>query len=62
MAATSSATLTPSVLGTCDARVIDRGAARYPFQPACTCGWTWRGYVAAHAAQIMVDAHLAGEA
>jgi hypothetical protein len=34
---------------------------RYPYLPTCSCGWTWRGYVAAHAAQTMVDAHLAGE-
>jgi hypothetical protein len=34
---------------------------RYPYLPTCSCGWTWRGYVAAHAAQAMVDAHLAGE-
>lgn len=35
-------------------------AGRYPFRPTCTCGWKDWGYVADHAAQMMVDAHLAG--
>ena len=34
---------------------------RYPYRPRCSCGWEWRGYVAEHAAQLIVDAHLAGE-
>jgi hypothetical protein len=34
---------------------------RYPFRPACSCGWTTWGYVADHAARILVDAHVAGE-
>lgn len=31
---------------------------RYPFRPACSCGWTapW-GYVAEHAAQAVADDH-----
>lgn len=30
---------------------------RYPFRPVCSCGHEFRGYAAAHAAQILVDAH-----
>jgi hypothetical protein len=61
MATTLTVSLTPTTTGSCEARVIDRAAGRYPFQPACTCGWTWMGYVARHAAQGMVDAHMAGK-
>lgn len=31
---------------------------RYPYKPTCSCGWSTWGYVADHAAQILVDAHL----
>lgn len=41
--------------------LVAQQVGRYPFRPTCSCGWAWRGYVAAHAAQLMVDAHLAGE-
>lgn len=34
---------------------------RYPFRPACSCGTGFRGYVAEHAAQAMLEAHLDGE-
>ena len=55
----------PPVLGECGATVHEAGvevvAGRYPFRPSCSCGWSWRGFVADHAAQFMVDAHLAGE-
>lgn len=35
---------------------------RYPWRPKCSsCGWTGRGYVAAHAAQAMCEAHKRGE-
>lgn len=40
--------------------VVDKGG-RYPYQPTCTCGWSDWGYVAAHAAQILADAHLNGD-
>lgn len=41
-----------------EGRVDVRNAARYPFVPVCTCGEPFRGYVAAHAAQGVIDAHL----
>ena len=40
---------------------VARVAGRYPFVPTCTCGWEWRGYLVAHAAQCVADAHEAGE-
>lgn len=36
---------------------VERG--RFPFRPACSCGWSTWGYVAAHAAQGVADAHVA---
>ena len=46
---------------TCAPRV-DRETARYPYRPACACGWRhpW-GYVAEHAARDLADAHVAGQ-
>lgn len=46
---------------TCVAGVVWRDNARYPYVPTCSCGWGTWGYVAAHAAQILADAHMAGE-
>lgn len=34
---------------------------RYPYVPACPCGWHGRGYLREHAAQTMVEAHRDGE-
>ena len=35
------------------------GGLRYPFRPACSCGWEHAvGYVAEHAAQSMADDHV----
>lgn len=34
---------------------------RYPFRPVCTCGASFWGYVAEHAAQGIADAHERGE-
>ena len=31
---------------------------RYPFRPVCSCGDAFRGYVAEHAAQTVLEAHL----
>lgn len=47
--------------GQCRASVEVRPAARYPYVPACSCGWTTWGYVAQHAAQGLADAHMAGQ-
>lgn len=44
------------------ARVAVSRPGRYIFVPVCSCGWTYRGFAADHAAQIMVDDHLATEA
>lgn len=30
---------------------------RYPYRPVCSCGQSFRGYVAHHAARDMADAH-----
>ena len=30
----------------------------YPYRAHCSCGWQSRGYVAAHAAHDMADAHV----
>jgi hypothetical protein len=40
---------------------VAEAPGRYLFRPTCSCGLVWRGYAAAHAAQIIVDAHVAGE-
>lgn len=40
--------------------LVRQVGGRYPFRPACSCGWMHPiGYVAAHAAQIMADDHVA---
>ena len=36
---------------------VQEVGGRYPHRPACSCGQAFRGYVAAHAAQIVADAH-----
>lgn len=41
--------------------IVAQVGGRYPFRPTCSCGLAWRGYAAEHAAQIIVNAHLAGE-
>lgn len=41
----------------CEGRV-EAVAGRYPFRPVCTCGQEFRGYVAEHAAQIVIDNHV----
>lgn len=42
----------------CEPYVDIWAAGRYPFVPACTCGWrAQRGYMAEHAAQLVADAH-----
>lgn len=46
---------------TAHAAAVALTGGRYPFRPTCTCGWEWRGYVSEHAAQSIIDAHLAGE-
>lgn len=33
--------------------------ARYPYKPVCSCGHSFWGYAAEHAAQSILDAHLA---
>lgn len=40
---------------------VDFVGGRHPFRPVCSCGAAFRGYVAEHAAQIMLEAHLNGE-
>ncbi|ADD45887.1 hypothetical protein [Stackebrandtia nassauensis] len=35
------------------------GTRRYPWLPTCTCGEQFWGYVAEHAAQAIVDEHVA---
>ena len=52
---------TAAAAGTECVGFVDEVGGRYPFKPRCSCGWSTWGYVAAHAAQILVDAHLAGE-
>ena len=34
------------------------GGHGYPYRAHCSCGWRSRGYVAAHAAHGMADAHV----
>jgi hypothetical protein len=34
------------------------GGHGYPYRAHCTCGWRTWGYVAAHAAHGMADAHI----
>lgn len=34
------------------------GGHGYPYRAHCSCGWQSRGYVAAHAAHDMADAHV----
>ena len=34
------------------------GGHGYPYRAHCSCGWQSRGYVAAHAAHGMADAHV----
>lgn len=37
---------------------VDYVGGRYPFRPVCSCGGRFRGYVAEHAAQTVLEAHL----
>ncbi len=60
MATTPAAAPTGAAVAVCEARV-DVVGGRYPYRPVCSCGWSTWGYVAPHAAQILVDAHMAGE-
>lgn len=39
---------------------VDYVGGRYPFRPVCSCGEAFWGYVAEHAAQTMLEAHLNG--
>ena len=38
--------------------VVEWTPGRYPYRAVCPCGWVSRGYVAAHAAETMADAHM----
>lgn len=35
--------------------------SRQPWIAQCSCGWASASYVRDHAAQVMADAHMAGE-
>lgn len=34
---------------------------RYPFRPVCSCGASFWGYVAQHAAENVAESHARGE-
>lgn len=38
---------------------VELVGGRYPYRPVCSCDALFWGYVAEHAAQILVDAHVA---